>query len=47
MTKTKLKGNEINTNGTLPTVGSSAKDFQLVATNLSTQTLADLALASL
>ena len=41
MSKITLKGNEINTSGTLPTVGSNAKDFSLVATDLSTKTLAD------
>lgn len=41
MAKIKFKGNEINTSGTLPNVGSQAKDFQLVATDLSTKTLND------
>jgi len=41
MATIKLKGNEIHTCGTLPAVGSSAKDFQMVTTNLSNQTLAD------
>lgn len=41
MAKIKFKGNEIATSGTLPTVGSQAKDFQLVATDLSTKTLSD------
>ncbi|MBW6483904.1 MAG: thiol peroxidase [Vicingaceae bacterium] len=41
MAKIKFKGNEINTSGTLPTVGSQAKDFQLIATDLSTKTLND------
>lgn len=41
MAKIKFKGNEINTSGTLPSVGSQAKDFQLVATDLSTKTLND------
>jgi len=33
-----LKGNAINTIGQLPEIGSKAKDFNLVATNLSSQT---------
>lgn len=41
MAKITLKGNEINTSGTLPAVGSDAKDFNLVAGDLSTKTLAD------
>ena len=41
MAKIKFKGNEINTSGTLPNIGSQAKDFQLVATDLSTKTLND------
>ncbi|MDT8413377.1 MAG: thiol peroxidase [Vicingaceae bacterium] len=41
MAKIKFKGNEINTSGTLPSVGSQAKDFQLVAADLSTKTLND------
>lgn len=41
MAKIKFKGNEINTSGTLPNVGSQAKDFRLVATDLSTKTLSD------
>ncbi len=41
MAKIKFKGNEINTSGTLPNVGSHAKDFRLVATDLSTKTLSD------
>lgn len=43
MTKIKLKGNEINTIGQLPTIGSSANDFKLVATNLSMQSLSNFA----
>lgn len=38
-----LGGNPINTNGSLPQVGSKATDFQLVKTDLSTVTLADFA----
>ena len=41
MAKITLKGNAINTIGNLPEVGSSAKDFSLVKTDLSTATLAD------
>jgi thiol peroxidase len=43
MSKTKitLKGNDIFTVGKLPEVGSKAKDFELVAKDLSTKTLAD------
>ena len=41
MTKITLKGNAINTSGELPNVGSLAKDFKLIATNLSTKTLND------
>ncbi|HIP31947.1 MAG TPA: thiol peroxidase [Crocinitomicaceae bacterium] len=36
-----LKGNKINTIGELPKVGEVAKDFTLVALDLSTKTLAD------
>jgi thiol peroxidase len=36
-----LKGNEIHTNGSLPTVGDSLADFSLVASNLSEKSLAD------
>ncbi len=41
MTKITLKGNAINTSGSLPEVGSKAEDFKLIATNLSAKTLAD------
>lgn len=41
MAKIKFKGNEITTNGTLPSVGSQAKDFQLVTADLTTKTLND------
>ena len=41
MAKITLKGNEINTNGELPAVGSDAKDFNLIAGDLSTKTMAD------
>jgi thiol peroxidase len=36
-----LKGGEIHTNGNLPAVGSKAKDFTLVANDLSKKTLSD------
>lgn len=36
-----LKGNAINTNGTLPEVGQNAPDFELVNTDLSTTKLSD------
>lgn len=38
-----LGGNPINTNGTLPKVGTKASDFQLVKNDLSVATLADFA----
>lgn len=41
MAKVTLKGNTINTVGTLPEVGTSAKDFSLVKTDLSTVGLND------
>ena len=40
MAKITLKGSEINTIGELPEVGSSAKDFSLVAADLSEKNLA-------
>ena len=43
MSKITLKGNAINTIGELPAVGSQAKGFKLVATDLSTKKLADFA----
>ncbi|TYP96776.1 thiol peroxidase (atypical 2-Cys peroxiredoxin) [Tenacibaculum adriaticum] len=36
-----LKGNEIQTVGSLPKIGSKASDFNLVGTDLSRKTLAD------
>ncbi|WP_075343236.1 thiol peroxidase [Tenacibaculum agarivorans] len=36
-----LKGNEIQTNGTLPAINSKAPDFKLVATDLSVKSLED------
>jgi len=41
MAEITLKGNKINTSGTLPEVGSQAKDFQLVANDLSVKSLVD------
>jgi len=41
MTKITLKGNPINTIGSLPTTGTSAKNFELIAGDLSTKTLQD------
>lgn len=38
-----LGGNPINTNGALPTIGTMAPDFKLIANDLSTVTLADFA----
>jgi thiol peroxidase len=36
-----LKGNSIQTSGSLPKVGTSANDFKLTATDLSTKSLSD------
>ncbi|MFY0631196.1 MAG: thiol peroxidase [Flavobacteriaceae bacterium] len=41
MTSITLKGNAINTNGELPSVGTKAPDFQLTGTDLSKKSLAD------
>ena len=41
MAKVTLEGNEFNTNGDLPTVGSAAPDFKLTTGELSDVTLAD------
>jgi thiol peroxidase len=41
MAKITLKGNEMNTIGNLPEIGSAAKDFNLVKTDLSVATLSD------
>ncbi len=41
MAQITLKGNPINTVGELPQVGTQAKDFQLIKTDLSVSTLAD------
>ncbi len=43
MAKITLKGNPVNTIGTLPEVGTQVPDFELVANDLSTKTLADYA----
>jgi thiol peroxidase len=39
MTKIQLKGNEINTSGSLPAVGSTAPDFTMIKSDLSETTL--------
>ena len=36
-----LKGNEIQTSGKLPEIGSKAKDFKLISVDLSAKTLSD------
>lgn len=41
MAKITLKGNEINTVGNLPEVGSTLKDFELVGQDLSVKKLSD------
>ncbi len=41
MSKITLKGNEFNTSGSLPTIGSQAKDFKVIANDLSVKTLED------
>lgn len=41
MAKITLKGNAINTSGNLPKVGKTAKNFKLVAADLSVKQLAD------
>ncbi|QEG21399.1 thiol peroxidase [Mariniblastus fucicola] len=43
MAKITLKGNDCNTSGELPAVGSAAPDFTLVAGDLSEKSLADYA----
>lgn len=43
MASTALKGTPIHTNGDLPTVGSRAPDFLLVASDMSEKTLASFA----
>jgi thiol peroxidase len=41
MTKITLKGNTINTIGQLPKIGTQAKDFKLIAADLSEKSIAD------
>jgi len=41
MAKITLQGNPINTNGELPTIGNNAKDFNLVAADLSVKSIND------
>lgn len=41
MAKTKLKGQEVNTSGELPQVGTQAPNFELIADDLSHKSLAD------
>lgn len=41
MAQLKFKGNPVNTNGSLPAVGSRAPDFALVASDLGEKSLAD------
>lgn len=41
MARVTFKGNPINTNGSLPSVGSTAPEFSLVASDLSEKSLAD------
>jgi thiol peroxidase len=43
MAKTHFKGNPVNTSGELPQLGSKAPDFELVAADLSTKSLASFA----
>ncbi len=43
MAQITLKGNKINTLGSLPEIGSKAPNFELVANDLSVKTLADYA----
>ena len=43
MAKITLKGNPVNTIGELPEVGTQVPDFELIANDLSTKTLADYA----
>ena len=43
MATTAFKGNPTHTNGDLPTIGSDAPDFLLIATDMSEKTLADFA----
>lgn len=41
MAQVTMKGTPVNTNGELPAVGSDAKDFNLIAGDLSVKSLAD------
>ena len=41
MAKVTMKGTPVNTSGELPAVGSDAKDFNLVGTDLSTKSMED------
>ncbi len=41
MSKVTLKGNEINTSGSLPAVGTTIKNFELVNQELASKTLSD------
>lgn len=41
MAKTKLKGQEVNTSGELPQVGTQAPNFELIADDLTHKSLAD------
>lgn len=43
MASTKFKGNPVNTNGSLPAVGSKAPAFTLVGTDLAEKSLSDFA----
>ena len=43
MAQTKFKGSDVRTNGSLPQLGGKAPDFELVAADLSTKSLADFA----
>jgi thiol peroxidase len=43
MASTKFKGNPVNTNGSLPEVGSAAPNFVLVGADLAEKSLADFA----
>jgi len=42
MAKITLKGNLVNTSGSLPAIGSKAPDFKLVKSDLETLTLSEL-----
>ena len=36
-----VKGNQVNTSGSLPSVGETARDFTMVGTDLSDKSLSD------